>query len=581
MALKEPIVIDNFHKGIAESVLTGFNEVVACETETYKGCLMAGYKSTRTSTTKNIVNTTITGVNISTNSISLSDYLSTDTSEIFLIINITAGTPPTGLSLNTDYYLRRSSGSTYVVYATYSAAYNSGTSIDITGTQTGATVVLITPSEIRHVAKVGTRTFLMDSTGRIWYEAYSGAILNIVDGNNISSYPGKGLIVYKGYLLAFNGSSVDALSILTYNDGDAISWSNGCFNPSVGGGFQNLKNPILGSDDTVYWLNRDISNDIWSIGSIYQKDGQVFDPTSSSTYTLNTNALDLPEDPTCLEQLNKDLLIGTDSGKIFKWDRVSSTFFLPLDIKTKNIRKLLNVNNLVYIFSNSNSIFVTNGTSTDILFTMPNHTINFPTNNPYLGGQSYAYGAEYSFGKLYFISKTSYGYSGIYSINIKSGEFKEEVVYTQAGTSSVNTHALWFNSSNGFLSYSYDYYLAPVGTTYAVESAIANSGYYYQTFVPYIITAFYKVGSTYNKHTFQYIELEFLDTINPSSTYGAKVYWRENKSDTWTLITDLIGLETMKSYLIDFAESVESIQFKIMLSGNSTKSPILKSLIAQ
>ena len=102
------------------------------------------------------------------------------------------------------------------------------------------------------------------------------------------------------------------------------------------------------------------------------------DPTTSAQYTYNDKALDIPngEYPTCFSELGSDLLIGTNTDKVYPWDRISDSFSLPLVCPEYYIEEMININNVVYIFSgNRGNVYKTNGVRITEAFRIPSHLI--------------------------------------------------------------------------------------------------------------------------------------------------------------------------------------------------------------
>lgn len=113
---------------------------------------------------------------------------------------------------------------------------------------------------------------------------------------------------------------------------------------------------LVGIDDVVYYANGN------NIGTIQETTPGTFNPGTSSTYDVNTNALDLPEGTkiTALAEIGEYLSIGTQGGKVFFWDRKSDSFTFPVNIG-EPIGALKSKNNLLYITSqNAGNVYIAN-----------------------------------------------------------------------------------------------------------------------------------------------------------------------------------------------------------------------------
>lgn len=107
----------------------------------------------------------------------------------------------------------------------------------------------------------------------------------------------------------------------------------------------------------------------------------TFSPTNSATYIYTAQRVNLPftETATALAELGNTVIIGGISNILYPWDQVSA---LPSDLiplPESNTRKIITVNNVVYIFAgNKGNIYISNGSSTALALKIPDYCAGIP-----------------------------------------------------------------------------------------------------------------------------------------------------------------------------------------------------------
>lgn len=92
---------------------------------------------------------------------------------------------------------------------------------------------------------------------------------------------------------------------------------------------------------------------------------------SATGYTAN--ALDLPpgEVITCIRNFNSYIVLGTESGRLYFWDRTSSSFIRPIEM-FERINALLSYNNRLYVSAGARgNIYIADGTNFAKIKTIP------------------------------------------------------------------------------------------------------------------------------------------------------------------------------------------------------------------
>ncbi len=164
-----------------------------------------------------------------------------------------------------------------------------------------------------------------------------------------------GIVYWKGFLFAFMASKIDYLPVDLFGTRPSSTWQYGWknTNPTFFG-----HRAIPATDDAIYFCNG------VSVGSLLQNAGATFDPTDSTTYTYNDNALAIPinDAATCIAQLGVSLLVGGILNYIYPWDRISTSFSYPLIVAESFTKCIVSTNSTAYIFAGEKGrIYLTNG----------------------------------------------------------------------------------------------------------------------------------------------------------------------------------------------------------------------------
>src|SRR3990167_4972854 len=394
--MAEPLIINNFQDGIAESPHLGFGLMRNVNIEEQPGAAKVNVEPEtlfHTAYSSTLTSVAATDVSTADETLPLTGTAVKAT---------TTGTLPAGLTANTVYIINSITVSTFYFYDNITNAEAGGATgrINITDTGTGThTVTTVNPGTVNHIIRdprAGNR-FLQDSNGRVWFGSASPLRLlvkSVLDNAVVGSAPlpnaaGNGIVLYKQndsasthYLLAFRNALIDIANVYGDTETNAPSWTNGwdfggtasdsTLNSGAGSG--NRHHAIVGQDDIVYFTDGRF------VGSIKQASGSTFDPATTSTYTGNDQALDTPTSEVLvhLEELGVNLLAASStSNKIYPWDRVSDSFTLPLIVPEKNVHRMKNIGNTVYILAGSKgNIYTTTGSIVRFFKKIPEQMTN-------------------------------------------------------------------------------------------------------------------------------------------------------------------------------------------------------------
>lgn len=554
MALNQPLTIKDWQNGTADSPHLGHAMLKNVEVDTFPGAARVGKKPVTAFHTA--VNETFTA-SAATDIMTLNSTNTPPTGTAVKVSN-SGGALPAGLVANTNYFIINVSSSTFKL-ATTRALANAGTAIDLTTNGTGTqTVVTVNPGTINHYA-IDPRTaikYCIDSNGQVWYKPSSVFVLLDHTTVGTTNAAGNGLAIFRTsdgnatYLFSFRNALVDVINIFGTSNVETPVWSDGWKSLNSGAGSGNSHYALVGQDNIIYFP------DDRYVGSILEKPTKVFDPTDSSTYTFNNQALTLPLGSLTywLEQLGVNLLISVSNDSwVYPWDRSSVSYGLPLPVADYGINKMKNIGNIVYILAGTHgNIYWTQGTYVKLFKTIPIYltynNASAPAANPVAWG-----GIASVLGKLLVGVGALSGQSGAYMID-QNGVL---TIDNYPSTGQAKVTALF--ATNEF----YD-------MGYAGGADIMDTSRY-SSFEAVIQTALYRVGKKTEKTKYSQLEIQIASPVS-----GAiRVSWRGNETGSFTNIPNASGGTTTfatdtsnTSYQVDCGLiDIENIQLQFEMSN--------------
>lgn len=558
--MSQPLIIDQFELGMAESPHKGFGLMKCVNLYDFPGATKVQKAPATLFTTS--TSSTFTADD-STDICTGATFINNANTTAVAVRLTTTGTLPAGLATSTVYFVIKVNqvAGTFKLATTITNA-NAGTAINITDTGSGThTVHTVNPGTINHIVKE-PRTdeyFLLDSNGRVWFTAGTGACNLMVNSaldtgtGTLTNAAGNGLVFYKQndgssthYLIVFRNALVDIANAYGSAQWNAPSWTNSWKSLNSGAGSGNSHHALVGQDDIVYFC------DGRYVGSLKENIGSTFDPATSSTYTYNSQALDLPtiEIAQYLEELGTNLQIASNkTNKIYPWDRISDSFSQPLMVPEAVIKKIKNIGNVIYILAGTRgNIYYTQGSYVRHLLKLPEQVINnagtIQSNVVTWGGIEAMNG-----NLLVGAGVLTTGNSGVYLIDLQTGAMTIDRI---PSTGSANATAIY--GTDDFYIFGY-----ANGADYTSTSLYSN-------FEGVIQSAFYKVATKTEKATFSTVEVVL---AKPASTGNVRVSYRTNTSGSFTTLDTFAADGSNTTFendaigLID----IENIQVQAELDG--------------
>lgn len=222
---------------------------------------------------------------------------------------------------------------------------------------------------------------ILDANGRVWESTtITGTFTFLSSSNSTSgSTANDGVAYWLGYLFKFRGSNLDYWNGSTWSTGWKTSGDN------ISSGVKHFC--YVATNNQLYFTNGNF------IGRIFAPDATIFDPTNTSTYNFNAQILELNINDSALSMCEigggstpqSTLLIGGSQNAIYPWDKISTSFQLPIYVADNYIKNLVSANQNAFIFPGNTAgrgrIYITNGSQADLYFKIPDYL--FGEQDPY------------------------------------------------------------------------------------------------------------------------------------------------------------------------------------------------------
>lgn len=591
--LKDNSISIGFGEGIGQSTLTDFTDMLGVNTDD-AGVISSEYSFNviRAGQANSIV-TFNDSTSIITLATGITSYRGVYTGRAIKFS--TTGTLPTGITAGTIYYISVVDGGlqTFKVADTLKKATDGSAFTAFSGSGTGThTVEFIEPSAISYWTKNKQgKYFALDDNGRVWFFNYDGGVGTppyLISGNT-TSQP-NGIIYYKGYILVFSASDIDALLDIQSTT-DTITWTLNFQSVTINTG-QNANVFLSLNDDSIYFYNGSIGGRYHQIGLLEENVGQTFNPASGTTFSMVADVVTVPFDDyneiSSINELSSNLLISSNAGNIYFWDKKSPSFTSYISISEKNIDKVVVSNNFAYVFAgNVGNVYVINTSSADLFFNIPKHLLQ----NTYQDGVDNVvinYATIIKNNILFSASIITNDLSPNQKVNSFIGKISlTNKKFTKLSSSSfgqlLDRNSNQLSKINSILPIGENLIISTTiysnstsESTYYIESNLTKFSYdagltfftYNNNYRAYAITGLISYGGIYSKKTLKELNISLARELTTGQ--GIKISYRRNDISSWTVLKEInytlngaikdIKIEAPITDIID-------IQFKIELSG--------------
>ncbi len=550
--MTKPLIINQFN-GIADSPHVGFGLLSRVDVDSFPGAIKS--KSALSSIFATAYSNTFTA-DASTDTCTGTLFTTNANTTGTAVVLTTTGTLPAGLALSTTYFVIRVSqvAGTFKLATTIANA-NAGTAIDITDAGSGThTMTTRNPGTINHIIKdpkTGNR-FFHDSNARVWYLLSGASRCHLLNGNTLTSGSGNGLVTFlvsdktATYLFVFRDALIDVINVFATANLETPSWSSGWQTMNTSAGTANRHHAIVGQDNILYYT------DSRYIGSIRENSGQVFAPGTPATYTYNSQALDTYQNEVLehLEELGSNLLAaGGTFNNIYPWNRISTSFNLPIKVPEIGVKRIKNIGNLIYILAGTRgNIYYSQGTYAKFLKKIPDQLSN---NSGTLQANIVTWGGiETVDGALLFgASVLTSGNSGVYKLYLD----EDKLIIDQIPTTAGNATALEASSNFYYIGYA--------------SGADEHTSSRYSSFESVVQSALYKIATKTEKGTYSKLEIV---TAKPSTAGSIRASYRYDTSSSFTTIDTFVADSSTTIFQNDAIGLIdlENLQIQIEYGGN-------------
>lgn len=404
-------------------------------------------------------------------------------------------------------------------------------------------------------------------------QLFSGGNANFLAASNLSQ--GWDVCVWNSSytVVSYAQSGVGYIGVIYHDPTDegAFAWNAAEIGSLTGTHCIKL---LLGQDGYMYFTNGQYIGRITDITGTF----------SSITVTSTSNALDLKKGiyAVTLEELGSRLMIGTQRGysyatrqsfngaDIYPWDRVSSSFNLPVRINENGMNAMISHRNQLYFSAGDDGrIYVTDGTSYQLVKRLPftkvgkYNPLSFVYPNAMcinqqghlMVGLSANYGANYPTTTGIWEIGLTQGYPTHLPFVSRDNNLGDSSNVRFGSVRVLNTSDLAFGVESNST------YELSVTTTTAL-----NTGYTAKW-----RTEFFMVGSRNNRKSFNTLEFTLLEPL--ITNQGIRIAYRKNRSESFTTI-GTFTFATLGSVISHNTKALiadaEMVQFEISLEYTSS-----------
>lgn len=333
---------------------------------------------------------------------------------------------------------------------------------------------------------------------------------------------------------------------------------------------------LVGIDDVLYFCNGT------SVGSLFSPAGQNFTVSDFATMRVNYVALQLPttDTATWLAELKQNLMVA-GTNMIYPWDRISTSFNVPMPIN-EDIIKMTNILNTLYIFAGSKGdIYTSNGYQISLLKKIPDSFLGLIDPSWAIGGVMFHRYKMWFGAKGRVSSSGATRVSGVFSVTLDNG-----IINYESQNSYGSSPTLSNSDATGILvdlnsdkvtqtGYTPDQYYSAWqdnnigGVDYNDTTPWAN-------FEPMVETDLAPIGSALQSRTFENVEYK-LD-VKLATSDQIRLSFRTNFSEAYTVIGTTNGSTTqvLSEVFNSNIQDAQWVQFKAEFACASTNSSFVR-----
>lgn len=403
---------------------------------------------------------------------------------------------------------------------------------------------------------------MLDASGQVYESTSITGTWTFLSSSNstVGSSNLDGIVYWLGYLFKFRNDKIDYWNGTTWSTG----WKN------ITGGVQHFA--YVASDNVLYFTNGNY------LGSISAPTPASFDPTSSITYAFSITKLALPVTDISLSigevgggnAPQSTLLVGGSQNAVYPWDKISSSFGLPIYVADQYIKRIVSANQNAFIFPGNQGgrgrIYITNGSQAEVWYKIPDYI--FGEQDPYyVWGDAIYHRNEIIFG--FFPTENSgagiiQNFYYVWAINLDTKVFRAISQLPVSATFVSNASCLIGAANPNTKGFSYivgwDNNGSAPGIGYSGTTAGVGTGFLQTDLIP--------IGSFLQKQTYTQVEfklrtpLQSGESIQITPIVDASV-------GTNLVFAPTITTGVISGYAPVTFEKAQWLQLSVSLTGNS------------
>ncbi len=366
--------------------------------------------------------------------------------------------------------------------------------------------------------------------------------------------------------------------------------------------------PTTLTQNTVYYIEYNVITYTFSVYSAITG-GSALDIATGATgtqyyntfYPIGTDAgnngthptvqftpqrVDLPftEEAQCLVEIGNSILIGCAGNTVYPWNQVDATPSDLIALPEKDVQRMINVNNMVYMFAgNKGNIYITNGSIASTVLSVPDYCAGVPGTPLTYIEPYFTWGdAMYLRGRVYFSildqTATKAGNcGGVWSFVPTQNLYQGQDIGQSLRLENQNSYGNYSGVATVLLPSENQVAVSPQywsgwQNSYSVGTSTFGIDFTATTPVTLAVieTDLLVTGSMLSKRSFAQLEYKVSTPLTAGDSLA--LYWRVNSTDAWMYagaseVEPTINLSGKVA--VDF-QKTQWIQIRIELVTNGT-----------
>lgn len=333
-------------------------------------------------------------------------------------------------------------------------------------------------------------------------------------------------------------------------------------------------NLVSGATGTQYY------NTFWPIGT------DASDTGTHPTVQFTPQRVDLPftEEAQCLVEIGNTILIGCTGNTVYPWNQIDATPSDLIALPERDVQKMINVNNMVYMFAgNKGNVYITNGSVASMVLTVPDYCAGVPGIASTYIEPYFSWGdAMYLRGRVYFSildqTATKAGNcGGVWSFVPTQNLYQGQDIGQALRLENQNSYATYSGVATVLLPSEEQNAISPQywsGWQDNYSVATSSFGIDFTATTPvttYVVeTDLLPTGTMLSKNT--YSQLEYKLSTALQSGDSVQLYYRTDSTSAWTTCgtTNLESTIKLSGYYDMQFQATQWIQFRAVVTTSGT-----------